>query len=85
MLAVHYSETILANGVLTLSLMQTLSGASAADGFLKNIVTEEKLLFLSHCSPLLVIGYLFNYRDVLCFDKICSKSSAAELLYEGKG
>ena len=30
-------------------------------------------------------GYPFNYRDFLFFDKICSKSSAAELSYEGKG
>ena len=35
--------------------------------------------------PLLVIGYPFNYRDFLFFDKICSKSSAAELSYEEKG
>ena len=34
---------------------------------------------------LLVIGYPFNYGYFLCFNKICSKSSAAELLYEGKG
>ena len=27
----------------------------------------------------------FNYRDLLFFNKICSKSSAAELSYEGKG
>ena len=27
----------------------------------------------------------FNYRDFLFFDKICSRSSAAELLYWGKG
>ena len=31
-------------------------------------------------------GYPFNYRDYsLFFDKICSKSSAAELSYKGKG
>ena len=33
----------------------------------------------------IVIGYPFNYRDFLFFDKIWSKSSAAELSYEGKG
>ena len=31
------------------------------------------------------LGYPFNCRDFPFFDKICSKSSAAELLYEGKG
>ena len=31
------------------------------------------------------IGYPFNYRDFPFFAKICSKSSAAELSYEGKG
>ena len=36
------------------------------------------------CFPLLVIGYSFHYRDFLVFDKICFKSSAAELLFEGK-
>ena len=57
----------------------------------ENIVTKEEIaqnvqfLFLPQCFPLLVIGYPFNYRDFLCFDKIGSKSSAAELLYEGKG
>ena len=45
----------------------------------------EQFLLLSQCFPLLVIGYPFNYRDFPLFDKICSKSSAAELLYEGKG
>ena len=40
-----------------------------------------------YCPPttLVVIGYPFNYGDFLCFDKIRSKSSAAELSYEGKG
>ena len=37
------------------------------------------------CFPLLVIGYSFNYGDFLFFDRICSKSFAAELSYEGKG
>ena len=68
-----------------------LSDACAADGFLKKIVTKEKIaqnmqfLLLPQCFPLFVIGYPFNYRDFLCFDKILSKSSAAELSYEGKG
>ena len=31
---------------------------------------------MTQCFPLFVIGYLFNYRDFLFFDKICSKSSA---------
>ena len=30
-------------------------------------------------------SYPFNYRDFLLFDKTCAKSSAAEMLYEGKG
>ena len=57
----------------------------------ENIVTKEEIaqneqfLLLPQCFPLLVIGYPFNYRDFLFFDKTCSKSSAAELLYEGKG
>ena len=57
----------------------------------ENIVTKEEIsqneqfLLLPPCFPLLIIGYPFNYRDFLCFDKICSKSSAAELSYEGKG
>ena len=57
----------------------------------ENIVTKVKIahneqhLLLPQCFPLLVIGYPFNYRDFLFVDKICSKSSAAELPYEGKG
>ena len=53
----------------------------------ENIVTKEEIaqnqqfLLLLQCFPLLVIGYPFNYRDILFFDK---KPSAAELLYEGK-
>ena len=56
----------------------------------ENILTKEEIaqnkqfLLLPQCFPLLVIGYPFNYRDFPLFDKICSKSSAAELLYEGK-
>ena len=58
---------------------------------LENIVTKEEIaqnvqfLLLPPCFPLLVIGYPVNYRDFPSFDKICSKSSAAELSYEGKG
>ena len=57
----------------------------------ENIVTKEEIaqnvqfLLLPQCLPLFVIGYPFNYGDFLCLDKIRSKSSAAELLYEGKG
>ena len=57
----------------------------------ENIVTKEEIalneqfLLLPHRFSLLVIGYPLNYRDFLFFDKICSKSSAAELSYEGKG
>ena len=57
----------------------------------ENIVTKEEIaqnyqfLLLPQCFPLLVIVYPFNYRDFLFFDKICSKSTAAELSYEGKG
>ena len=57
----------------------------------ENIVTKEEIaqneqfLLLTQCFALLVIGYPFNYRDFLVFDKICSKSSAVELSYEGKG
>ena len=64
---------------------------SAADSFLKTLVTKEEIahyeqfLLLIQCFPILVLGYPFNYGDFLFFDKICSKSSAAELSYEGKG
>ena len=57
----------------------------------ENLVTKEEIaqneqfLLLPQCFPLLVIGYPFNYRNSLIFDKMCSKSSAAELSYEGKG
>ena len=51
----------------------------------KEIAQNEQFLLLTQCCPLLVIGYPFKYRDFLFFDKICSKSSAAELSYEGKG
>ena len=51
----------------------------------EEIAQNEQFLLLPQCFPLLVIGYPFNYRDFLFIDKICSKSSAAELSYEGKG
>ena len=57
----------------------------------ENIVTKEEIaqnvqfLLLPQCFPLLLIGYPFNDGDFLCFDKIRSKSSAAELSYEGNG
>ena len=51
----------------------------------KEIAQNEQFLLLPQCFPLLVIGYPFNYRDFHFFDKICSKSSATELSYEGKG
>ena len=50
----------------------------------EEIAQNEKFLLLPQYFPLLVIGYPFNYRDFLFFDKICSKSSTAELSYEGK-
>ena len=58
---------------------------------IENMVTKgeiarfEKFLLLPQCLTLLVIGYSFNYRDFLFVDKKCSKLSAAELSYEGKG
>ena len=50
----------------------------------EEIAQNEQFLLLPQCFLLLGIGYQFNYRDFLFFDKICSKSSAAELSYEGK-
>ena len=57
----------------------------------ENIVTKEEIaqnvqfLLLPQCLPLFVTGDPLNYGDFLCVDKMRSKSSAAELLYEGKG
>ena len=57
----------------------------------ENIVTKEEIaqnmqfLLLPQCFPRFVMGYPFNYEDFLSFNKICSKSSAAELSYEGNG
>ena len=48
-------------------------------------ISVSQTHLVPQCFPLLVIGYPFNYRDFLFFDKICSKSSAAELSYEEKG
>ena len=56
----------------------------------ENIVTKEEIaqneqfLLLPQCFPLLVIGYPFNYYRFSFFYKISSKSSAAEMLFEGK-
>ena len=52
-----------------------LSDPTAAEGFLKTYWQKKKLVLLSQCFPLLVIGYPFNYRDFLLFDKTCSKTS----------
>ena len=51
----------------------------------EEIAQNVQFLLLPQCFPLFVIGYLFDYGDFLFFDKIRSKSSAAELSYEGKG
>ena len=51
----------------------------------EEIAQNVQFLLLPQCFPLVVIGYQFNYGDFLCFDKIRSKSSAAELSYDGKG
>ena len=48
------------------------------------IAHYEQFLLLPQCFPLLILGYLFNYRDFSFLKKICSKSSATELSYEGK-
>ena len=51
----------------------------------ENIVTIEYNCSISPFAtmffPLFVIGYPFNYRDFLFFDKKCSKSSAALFNY----
>ena len=51
----------------------------------EEIAQNEPFLLMPQCFPLLIIGYPFNYSDFLLFDKIWSKSSAAELSYEEKG
>ena len=50
----------------------------------EEIAQNEQFLLLPQYFQLLVIGNPFNYIDFLVFDKICSKSSAAELSYEGR-
>ena len=40
----------------------------------EDIAQNEEFRLLPQCFPLLVIGYPFNYRDFLLFDKICSQS-----------
>ena len=52
---------------------------------LEKIAQNKQFFLLPQCFPLLVIDYQYNYRDFLYFDKICSKSSAAELSHERKG
>ena len=47
----------------------------------EEIAQNVQFLLLPQCFPLFVIGYPFNYGEILCFDKIGSKSSAAELSY----
>ena len=51
----------------------------------QEIAKNQQFILLPQCFPLLAIGYPFSYRDFLSFDKICSKLSASELSYEGKG
>ena len=51
----------------------------------EEIAENKQFLLLPQCFSLLVIGYPVNFRDFQFFDKICLKSSAAELSYEGKG
>ena len=72
---------------LTICLIYTLSDASVFENIVtkEEIAQNEQFLLLPQCFQLFVIGYPFNYIDFLCFDKICSKSSVAELSYEGKG
>ena len=36
----------------------------------KEIAQKEQILLLQQCFTLLVIGYPFNYRDILFFDKV---------------
>ena len=56
----------------------------------ENMVTKEEIAQKKQFpSPFDTIfstftHYPFSYRDFQIIDKICSKSSAAELLYEGK-
>ena len=73
--------------VLTLSLIKTLSDASAADGFLKKISVERRNCSKRAISPFATMSKVINSITKIfnVFDKICSKSSAAELSYEGKG
>ena len=50
----------------------------------EEIAHDEQFLLFPQWFPFLVIGYQFNNRDFPFFDKICSKSSAADFLYVGK-
>ena len=49
----------------------------------EEIAQNVQFLLLPQCFPLLVIGYPFNYGDFIFFGKTRSKSSAAEMSYEG--
>ena len=51
----------------------------------RRIAKNNQFLLLPQCLLLLVIGYPFSYRDFPFFEKICSKSSAADLWYVGEG
>ena len=51
----------------------------------EEIAHDEQFLLLPQCFLLLVIGYLFNYREFPFFDKIIPKPSAAYFVYVGKG
>ena len=51
----------------------------------EEIAQNVQFILLPQCFPLFVIGFPINYGDFLFFDTIRSKSSAAELPYEGKG
>ena len=62
---------------------------SIAKQLFENIVTKEEIaqneqfLFLPQC--FFTFTHRLNFSDLSFFDKICSKSSTAELSYGGKG
>ena len=84
-------STLFSNSIFNYRLFNTFPHIDAFRRLFKNIVTKEEIaqnvqfLLLAQCFPLFVTGYPFSYGNCLCFDKIRSKSSAAELLYVGKG
>ena len=71
--------------IITLPLIKMLSDPFCSRQLFGNMVTKEEIaqneqfILLSQCFQLLIIGYPFNLRGFLLFDKICLKSSAAEL------